>query len=402
MACFLVDNKPEGQEIELLVRYQPSVKGDGNKPRLVGLHEILNSGNPASGGEISPEAVLRGYQKFASYIFADEQAANDELRCTYYLRMPLFVSIRNRIVSEVFFAFKELPCHRTRILLDRIRYGVKLTSSLVTGKVAYHILEHSDDNLEHLLWPQTIMNDWFSQNGRIIAHNFRDHPPSRHNGEQAGGILSHDGVREAFRDYLRNLFQFDPPDHWFDDQEQEGQTALAILFESLKNFTGHECNANNNRNHHNLDLNGVFLLLAAACGKQLDQHTQSIHLVANSRIILPIQSGEQSRQSIMALLKFFRALSFHKKGGGLAVEKSSLTAEKIKITFDLDPKTKESDRDNSLLEKINQQIATGDVCKNFFDFQRCSVIRNDGSRHTKCALDLKEKNGKTVLEIKAC
>lgn len=257
------------------------------------------------------------------------------------------------------------------------------------------------DGVRPRLWP-TDTAAWFPvhHSEAAVRHNFHelDRP------EKLAACQAH------MARYLRGLLTFDPPAHWFGDQE------FHHFFEELKHLVG-ETSAAQGGGGRNLTLGTTLLVLAAAEGTGAQRWIDSIQWSRRSDEILPKQTQEQAKEAILSLAGLFAGLTLHRETGLPLVRRVTLAEGRLQVWLDFDCERRVNGQP-SLLEKVTYIAETrgkeygGSVYTAYRKFFIASAKTKEGWREARCVINVKpvdpvEVGDKgearvTLMEIVAC
>lgn len=236
--------------------------------------------------------------------------------------------------------------------------------------------------IEERLWPN-FAREWFPIEGK-------EHNPPTHS----------DAVKWRewtlnIKQYLRNLLFFDPPEHWFSENE------FGNLYHDLKGLIG-LTSVFKGKGTYGLTIGNVLLLLAEADEKSNStKWIENIHWTNNlshAQILPKNQDKDDAKKAILDLRKFFEQIIRHKTTKKPLIAKVFLQVDKSKprlmITLNL-----------SLGEDVKKELSDlskGDARRALQEFL-CSAGKTTRGKESKCVINLySETTEETTLEIIPC
>lgn len=236
------------------------------------------------------------------------------------------------------------------------------------------------------LWPAET-EGWYEDDS-VVPHNFA----------LLEDLTRLKACKEALKGYLGRLFMAEPPLRWFEKDEE-----FRKLHNELKHLVGKHA-AVQGGGRRNLTLGGALILLGALTGVGAGHWIHEVSWQKTAVPILPKQTPEQARRSILTLARLFECWKAHDDTGRPLVTRVNLPSKKLQIWLDFDCREGKPERP-SLLEKVtNFPDADGEVYTHYRSFliesAKGKVFNNDhDSREARCVVNVRPTAHPTNLGV---
>ncbi|MEM8556313.1 MAG: hypothetical protein AAGG50_00570 [Bacteroidota bacterium] len=280
---------------------------------------------------------------------------------------------------------------------------------IIRESIEIYLREFGD--IEHRIWGadsrlRDVVSSWYSD-GSDVPHTYI---------LESKSPADYEKCRKEISRYLRGLFRFDPPQHWFDDAQ------LKILHRELQGLVGSKSIAHVGKgidSQRRLSLGAVIIVLAAVLGSDVADALQSVNFEKGSGNVLPVQSGEQARKSIVALATMFSKMCIHDNTSSSAVNSISFDPEGgiLRICLGFDCEVSYKPGQVALAEKIRsiysidgeqKMLYGGQSFNSYLDFVIQSSKSIQGKR-SSCIVNVFPGSGMsncgtrdTILEVRVC